>query len=373
MFGVPGFSGHRWRLGLPTHCLALAYFLDIGSMSSGPDCFAVHSDRIGSVMPIRPLDLEKLGFFHVFDCVRDPSGAILFREVARTSQRLAELDVPMVYVWVSPQEGGLDVLYVGKASLGVRQRMRQHETGLRAPAAGSTGYKNRQLIDDVFSREQSLAVFARVSETATLLGVKGVSLVSAEEEAIAGLLNPTWNRAVFATARMKRQVSRKNQAPVNTSSNEGGGQPRGGRLRVGGWDFSGMRRAELLADFVESLGSQDAVRMERLIHWLLQLQVAAGAEAVIVRAYSGQPPGYSGVATLLVARLSKSGRAKRHQWVARIPLRCDARFPLTVVLPMTSSNAPECGDAITLGREACFRPNELDHFLGSPHLYTSWK
>lgn len=307
------------------------------------------------------------GFRRVFECRKDERGVLRFIESPDAPARLREGRNPMIYAWVSPRRGDQEVLYVGKASLGVSQRMRQHENGMRS-LKDTVGQKNRRLIDALLADGRQMFVYARVSGATTILGVNQVSLVSAEEEAAAELLAPAWNRAVFATARLRRQVDLPlPPKPTRKPPTEATSVPE--RFRIGTWDFSALTRADVFADFCEGLGDAERRGLVRLITWVGQLQVAKGAEATMIRRYSGLPTGYSGVPTVLIAVLGQQGRAKRHSWIARIPLRSDTTYPLTVVLPQESC-VPGLSEDLIARSEGCFRPLELEHFLQDPSKYT---
>jgi hypothetical protein len=276
----------------------------------------------------------------------------------------------MVYAWVSPGERGSDVLYVGKASIGVAQRMRQHVNGLRS-TKDTVGRKNRTLIEELLAGGRRLFVYARLSQTATLLGVSAVSLVSAEEEAASELLSPIWNRAVFATERLRLNIATEHRSqlgPAGIHSGIDATLP----FHIGEWDYSSLSRADILHGFVEGLDASERARFLQLIQWLLSLSDSEGTEASVIGSYSGLRGGYSGIPTLLIAKRGNNQKARRHSWIARIPMRAELAAPLTVFLParvQAASISPDC-IAISVG---CFRPIDLDRFLSEPSSYTTLK
>ena len=276
----------------------------------------------------------------------------------------------MVYVWGSPQGRDLEPLYVGKAGLGVSQRLRQHEVGFRHSSAGR---KNLERINALLGDGRQLLVYARKAGSATLLGIGKVNLYSAEEEAAAELFQPTWNRADFATSRQKAQVAGK--APMGTRATkprEAADLPSDDRsLSIGTVDFTGMLGGERLRGFQQGLETRDKTRLSQLLSWAVCLHDAKGAEIKLVGRYVNQPAGYNGVATLLVSRIGEKGRALPKAWVLRIPLRCDKAFPLTVTLPLATRAASVDEGAISRGKGECFRPLDLDAFLRDPGHYTT--
>ncbi len=144
--------------------------------------------------------LEEWEFRLTHICEQRPDGSVRFLKSPAGHQQTQDGREPMVYVWLSPEDGFLKAMYVGKAGLGVSQRLRQHENGFRHSGPGR---KNFEQITRLLGEGKGLVVYARKSATTQILGVAGVNLYSAEEEAAHELLQPLWNRAEFATTRLK--------------------------------------------------------------------------------------------------------------------------------------------------------------------------
>jgi hypothetical protein len=111
-------------------------------------------------------------------------------------------------------EDAFEALYVGKAGIGVSLRLKQHESGFRH---SGTGRKNFEHLTGLLKENRVVWVYARKSGTAKILGVPGINLYSAEEEAAHQWLKPLWNRAEFATSRDRsatRSIQMKRDVPA---------------------------------------------------------------------------------------------------------------------------------------------------------------
>jgi len=311
-------------------------------------------------MPITHDELYDLGFRLTHACGRGRDGRIRFSPVQNGHKPTLEGCEPMVYAWMSPRGDFLESMYVGKAGLGVSQRLKQHESGFRH---SSSGRKNLGNINRLIDSNRSLVVYARKAASAAILGVHGVNLYSVEEEAVHELLKPCWNRAEFATTRQKAGETL--SAPETDD-----GSFEDDSLVIGGIDFTNLARTSLLRSFYAGLELKDRTRLAKLMNWMRGLN-RPDADIKLVGGYENQPQAYNKVATLLLSPISKSGRAVRNAWISRVPLRCDDKFPLTVTLPLRAKAHSAGNEVISLGRHDCFRPLNLDDFLRHPDKFTT--
>ena len=309
--------------------------------------------------------LKNLGFHLTHECQLTEKKFAQFTVAKGGHQPTLQSCKPMVYVWLSAKNGDeFDVFYVGKAGLGVSQRLKQHENGFRHSIVGTKNLKN---ICEHLNANRNLVVYARISGVTTLFGIKDVNQYSVDEEAIQELFQPQWNRAEFATARQKSlsiDQRKSNLLELEIPSDER-------CLVVGQIDFTGMLGSEMLRGFIHGLSPQNKLRLNKLLIWVKGLKDLIGSDIKLVKGYVGQPKGYNKVATLVFSPVTKSGRANREAWLVRIPLRCDQLFPLGVTLPDRKRSEKIAINSITEGKGNCFSPNDLDSFLENPDYFTT--
>jgi hypothetical protein len=241
--------------------------------------------------------------------------------------------------------------------------MREHKQGFQH---SQTGRKNRDNLYELLKSDRTVYVYARISETTPLLGIRAVNLYSAEEEAAAEVFAPRWNRAVFASAR-GRAANLDNRDRNSASRSKVGIDD--GPLVLAGIDCSRIVHAALLRSFYLSLGAKDQHRLSEIISWLRSASTSVHLELKIVRGYSGMPSGFNGLPTLVVAELDDAGRAKHNAWVARIPLKGDEATPFLVLMPKRKLNSLIRDSSKISIRPEYFVLRDIDDFLSSPNSY----
>ncbi|SER91998.1 hypothetical protein SAMN04244573_04581 [Azotobacter beijerinckii] len=127
-----------------------------------------------------------------------------------------------------------------------------------------------------------------------------------------------------------------------------------------------------VAKFFQGLDHQRQMQMCRVLNWGFPLNASQQAKIKVVGGYTGQPKGYNGEPTLLLAELGSSGNAKADQWILRIPLLCcdEKNLPLTVTLPGRLVGIGVVETEIARGEDDNFRPLDLEDFLKRPSHYT---
>jgi hypothetical protein len=310
--------------------------------------------------------LRSLGFHLTHVCQSKGSDSAQFTQSPDADSQILQSCEPMIYVWLSPNQNGLDAMYVGKAGLGVSQRMKQHESGFRY---STSGRKNLQSILSLMNENRSLLVYARKSDSAVVLGVKGINMYSAEEEAAYELFHPLWNRAEFSTSRQNASNTKKEKAILKETKIVEEFET----FTIGPVDFTNCARVELLRTFFEGLEEKNKLQFIELLKWTLDLKEKQGTELKIVKGYINQPKGYNNIATLLVSPLTISGRAIHKKWIMRVPLRSDKEYPLTVILPINTLSTAVKNNEISQGEDDCFRPLNLEAFFKNPRYFTNLK
>lgn len=318
-------------------------------------------------MNITREELTELKFKLTHQCVRHGEFA-RFVPAPRGDTSMRETRQPMVYLWVTPVDGGFETLYVGKAGLGVSQRLKQHEGGLRQ---SSSGQSNMVLIRQLFERQQELLVYARKADSGSILDVK-VNLYSAEEEAINERFHPSWNRAQFAGKPRKGKSQEQPATPAPTADARPSPDAESTML-CGDMDFTGVVRGSLVASFYNELDDTHQKQFCQLLQWALGLEATRHADMKVVLSYTGQAPGYNGVPTFLISPMGKGGGAQHGKWVARIPLRSDAEHPLTVTLPAREIAVDLQESEVVRGTGKNYCPLNLADFLKHPSHYTQLK
>ncbi len=87
----------------------------------------------------------------------------------------------IVYLWVTEINSIADkVLYVGKAGKTLLKRCGEHLGGFKG--GSKKGIKNANELLDLLTAGTQIAIYARESEKATILGQENISLCDAEEK-----------------------------------------------------------------------------------------------------------------------------------------------------------------------------------------------
>jgi len=290
------------------------------------------------------MKLHKLGFekTHVLKVENDTA-----RFKAITTSELSQIKTPMVYAWCGVKQNSREILYVGKAGGGVDMRLNQHEGGFKN---SKTGQKNLQLLLEKTAQGYAIEVYSRKAETINIFGVE-TSLYSTEEEAFINLLSPQWNRASV------KRIEKTSQ-----------GQPAQSYSLADEFDLSGVPRIDLVYQFFESLAPEDQHRFLQLLEYAVALSEQQSLDVRIINGYQSQPKYYNQTPMMVFAQFTSSGRAKANSWRARIPLRCDTKAPLTIVLPTRFKKATTPDNEVWFGKDS-FCPIKVDDFLPSPERF----
>ena len=75
---------------------------------------------------------------------------------------------------------------------------------------------------------------------------------------------------------------------------------------------------------------------------------------------------------IVFALFSKSGRARANSWRVRIPLRCDTKAPITLILPKAFKN-PKANDKEFWFGKNSYCPIDVDNFLSSPEHFVMFE
>ena len=263
---------------------------------------------------------------------------------AINSSELSLPKAPMVYAWCGVKNDSLEVLYIGKAGSGVDLRLNQHEGGFKY---SKTGQKNLKLLLDKSAQGYAIEVHSRKAETKTIFGVE-TSLYSSEEEAFINLLSPQWNRA-----------------SVKRLAKNSHGKPSQNYSLAETFDLSGIPRIDLVFQFYDSLSLENQERFIQLLKYAVNLSEEQSLEVRIINGYTSQPKSYNHTPMIVFAQFTPSGRAKANSWRARIPLRCDEKAPLTIILPICFKAAFISNNDVWFGKES-FCPIKVDDFLPTP-------
>lgn len=311
-------------------------------------------------MTINAQELERLSFRLTHQCKQEGLGSAKFVPADDGNHALIVSNAPMVYLWlspISPNDKVFEPLYVGKAGLGVSQRLRQHQAGFRQ---STPGRKNLENIKQIFAKNRKVLVYARKADTQKVLEAS-INMYSAEEEAIHELYHPIWNRAQFAGGSRRTPMVKKAGSIASLES----------LCICDDLDIRSVLRGEILAEFYVGLNSANQARLCRLLRWALRLKDSQQTGMKIVLKYTQQPPGYNGVATFLIAKLRSNGTATNNGWILRIPLYCTEDYQLTVTLPTRTKGDRVQENQIARGRGNNFRPLDLDKFLARSNHYTT--
>lgn len=119
------------------------------------------------------------------------------------------------------------------------------------------------------------------------------------------------------------------------------------------------------AEFFEGLNEPHQSLSLRLLAWCNEVAIAKGCKSKIVDGYTGMPSGYDNIPQLIFAEFHEAGRAVANSRLFSIPLRCDEKYPLTIILPKWR----DIGNESVERGENGFRPTELTEFLSAPNQY----
>jgi len=94
-----------------------------------------------------------------------------------------EAEIGNVYLWVIEVDSiPSKILYIGKAGSTITKRCSQHLGGLKG--SSKTGIRNANKLLQLFNEGTKIAIYARHSQKATILGQIDISLCDAEEKAL---------------------------------------------------------------------------------------------------------------------------------------------------------------------------------------------
>ena len=123
------------------------------------------------------------------------------------------------------------------------------------------------------------------------------------------------------------------------------------------------------AEFFQGLSEPHHSLLLRLLAWCNEIAIEESCRSKIIDGYTGMPSGYDGIAQLIFAEFHESGRAVANSRLFSIPLRCDQKYPLTVIFPLRF----DAGHFDVDRGDRGFRPLSLDGFLASPDEYWTRK
>ena len=125
-------------------------------------------------MNITKEQLTELGFKLTHQCVRVGEASAKFVPAQGGVRTMVESFAPMVYLWVSPTGDEFETLYVGKAGLGVHERLKAHKGGF---TQSSPGRKNLANILELLEAGREILVYARIAGTGDILDLgKSINL-----------------------------------------------------------------------------------------------------------------------------------------------------------------------------------------------------
>jgi hypothetical protein len=97
-----------------------------------------------------------------------------------------------VYLWVERVRTAFAIVYVGKAGKTMRKRCNEQVSGFKGGSKIGKTHSNN-ILKGIRTGRHYL-VYARKSETKTVVDVPAISLCCAEETAFIKKLNPPWNK-----------------------------------------------------------------------------------------------------------------------------------------------------------------------------------
>ena len=124
---------------------------------------------------------------------------------------------------------------------------------------------------------------------------------------------------------------------------------------------------QFAAEFFQGLSEPHYSLSLRLLDWCNELADANGCSPRVIDGYTGMPKGYDGIRQLIFGEFHESGRAVANTRLFSVPLRCNHKYPLTIIFP--SRYNAGCID-IDRGDEA-FRPLSLEKFLSNPSHFVT--
>ncbi len=129
--------------------------------------------------------------------------------------------------------------------------------------------------------------------------------------------------------------------------------------------------AEDYAEFTALMSENCRNDFHRLLDWA-RARLLRHDDTIsegLIGMLTNQPDGYGGMPLVGFSRRKKNGHAMPNGWFARIPLRCGADKPMTIILPLRlkPNDLPE--HKIIRGQDSNFRPVDVDDFLKNSQAY----
>jgi hypothetical protein len=114
----------------------------------------------------------------------------------------------------------------------------------------------------------------------------------------------------------------------------------------------------------------DFERFKKLLAWA---RSGSGLTVVEkkVRGYTNQPSGLNGIPMVVFAELGSSGRALPNKWICRIPLKLKKSKKIAITLPIRLLNKNIDQQKIEIGKDANFKPIDIDEFIEAPTTYVT--
>lgn len=291
-------------------------------------------------------DITQLGFLETHVVERNANNDLVFKKIIESqSDKQAS-----VYIWILSSDlsdsAHIEIIYVGKAGMGVDVRFKQHQGGFKN---STTGRKNYEYLSQVLSEGKVIRVFSRKSDN-TSLWDETVSLYSVEEDALCQKLTPLLNRAKFPNIEItggKDNLTKHLVAPKNKFI-----------------EFHPSINDDI-QEYINSL-SQDGVD---LLNRLIDFANTNFDECVIklVHGYTDQPKGCNSVPMLVYGEeLTNSGnKMKPNAWKIRISLTDEPR----IVFPEKMLSLNHNPSRVDWGKSGSVSPKSTIDFLNNQREY----
>lgn len=281
-------------------------------------------------------------------------------------------DKSCIYLWLEIiNDTEFDVIYIGKAGLGLKTRFNQHSSGFKN---SKTGIKNNSSLLPILIEGRKIVVYGRVSELKLFFDRK-VSCYSVEEEALIDRFLPWLNRARIdnVNAANSSRARIKNEAQVADgclANNESRGSIFANSDSVcdfiDSYALNNLSNYEEVINFYQSLASEDRARFTKLLSWTLSLSETNNLDQRIVANYTNQPGGCNGMPVLVFSRLGKSGKSLKHTWRVRLPLgKVGIILPKQFIASNAGNNLVDVND-----KSDSFSPIDINKFIDNPIDYT---
>jgi hypothetical protein len=122
---------------------------------------------------------------------------------------------------------------------------------------------------------------------------------------------------------------------------------------------------ENMVDFKDP---EDFDKFEQLLNWARSQSEISVVEKIVGK-YTNQPSGLNGTPMVVFAELGSSGKALPHKWICRIPLKRTKSQKMSIVLPTRLLKWNIDQAQIETGKDANFKPKNIDQFIASPNLF----